>query len=652
MTALPDIAYTRVIDAFRNQGLIVDERGDRASAQAPGHSAADRSVVITKIAGQVLVHSHSDPTADVLDTLGLTPADLFDEQRGTRYEYGDGRIVHRSPDKKFRQSGNTKGRSLFHADRIADNPVVYYVEGEKDVLAVEAAGSTAVCHAQGAGKVGLVDLEPLSGKTVIVVADKDESGRRNAEQVADALAGIAADTTIVEARTGKDAADHIAAGHDLSELVVVAESKPSSGEPAPRLWRATDLAEAQRLEWLARKRIPRAAVTYMLGPEGIGKSMFMVWLIALVTTGRAFAEFGIPKRAPAVVVLVITEDDWSTVVRPRLELAGADLSMIRVFCADADGSGSPTMPGPHMDILLQSPETPALVVVDAWADTLPASLSVKDPQQARRALHPWKDYATRTGAAVLLSGHTNRVSTSNARDAYGLTGELRKKARMTLLAQPDADEEGVMLIGPEKSNVVGNVPASRFKTEAVQVFPATDDSDGTVPRLKWIGDSEQSAREYFADSADTDADDGTDRTTAEGWLREYLKDGKAIDSAVVKRDAKAADISVRTLQRARKKLGNVSVKLEGSPPRSFWKIPSVPPGPHIGKGGTDGTDDIHAGQATVPGIQESICATAEIQGRRGTDEVCTVCRGPMTLAEDAHAGRHAMCVPEIEEQSA
>lgn len=412
----------------------------------------------------------------------------------------------------------------------------------------------------------------------------------------------------------------------------------------PKLWRATDLAGAQRLEWLARKRIPRASVTYMLGPEGIGKSMFMVWLIALVTTGRAFAEFGIPKRSPAVVVLVITEDDWSTVVRPRLELAGADLSMIRVFCTDADGSGSPTMPGPHMDLLQRSPETPALVVVDAWADTLPGSLSVKDPQQARRALHPWREYAVRTGAAVLLSGHTNRVSTGNARDAYGLTGELRKKARMTLLAQPDADEEGVMLIGPEKSNLTGPVPASRFKTEAVQVFPATDDSDGTVPRLRWVGDAEQSAREYFADSADEE--DGSDRTTAEEWLRKYLKDrGEPTDSADIKKAARGADISERTLQRARKKLG-IRPVLHGSPPRSLWSLPSVPDKGPTSVSGKDGKDGKEAGQTTVPGSQESICATPERQGTDGKDAVaCSACGSQMVLDEDIHLGRHVMCVP-------
>jgi hypothetical protein len=75
-------------------------------------------------------------------------------------------------------------------------------------------------------------------------------------------------------------------------------------------------------------------------PEGIGKSLFWVWLVAYITTGTAFPGFGIPAREPGLVVLVLTEDDWSKDVRPRLELAGADLGMIKVICTDTDGSVS------------------------------------------------------------------------------------------------------------------------------------------------------------------------------------------------------------------------------------------------------------------------------------------------------------------------
>ena len=83
--------------------------------------------------------------------------------------------------------------------------------------------------------------------------------------------------------------------------------------------------------------------------------------------------------------------------------------------------------------------------MDAWLDTVPAGLSVRDPQQARQALHPLKEVATITDAAVLLLCHTNRVTTANARDRYGATGELRKKARMTLYAQ--TDEDGCLPVG-------------------------------------------------------------------------------------------------------------------------------------------------------------------------------------------------------------
>lgn len=214
------IAFDRVTETFRDAGLIVDDKGHgRAAAQAPGHSPADRSVTITAIAGQVLVYSHSDPTADVLESLNLAPRDLFDEPKGARYDYPDGRTVHRTPGKKFRQTGNTKGTSLFRGDRLADAAAVYVVEGEKDVLAAESIGLVATCTPMGAGKAHLVDLTPLHNKTVVIVADRDDPGRKHAEQVAELLDGKAG-VSIVEPVVGKDLADHVAAGHDASELVV------------------------------------------------------------------------------------------------------------------------------------------------------------------------------------------------------------------------------------------------------------------------------------------------------------------------------------------------------------------------------------------------------------------------------------------------
>ena len=80
----------------------------------------------------------------------------------------------------------------------------------------------------------------------------------------------------------------------------------------PRLWNATDLEPATQPRWLARKRLPRAAVSLLCGEEGIGKSVLWVWIAAAITRGKPLPEFGIPPREPERVLLAgLTEDDWS-----------------------------------------------------------------------------------------------------------------------------------------------------------------------------------------------------------------------------------------------------------------------------------------------------------------------------------------------------
>ena len=215
-------AFDRVCGAFRDNGLAVIEKGgDRADAQAPGHSGADRSVSIRSIEDRVLINCHAvgEQLDDVLAAVGLQMRDLFDNPKGSTYSYPDGRQVHRSPDKKFHQRGNTKGNSLFRADRLSEAELVHVVEGEQDVLAVESAGGVATCSAMGAGCAHHANWEPLRGKAVVIVADRDEPGRDHATKVAEILRGVAKSVRIVEAAVGKDAADHIAAGKGLEEFV-------------------------------------------------------------------------------------------------------------------------------------------------------------------------------------------------------------------------------------------------------------------------------------------------------------------------------------------------------------------------------------------------------------------------------------------------
>ena len=362
----------------------------------------------------------------------------------------------------------------------------------------------------------------------------------------------------------------------------------------PRLWRATELHPSAPPSWLAKGRLPRAAISLLVGDEGIGKSLLWVWIVGAVTTGKPLPEFGIPAREPARVIIgAVTEDDWSSTVRPRLEAVHADLTRVSVVCIEPDGSGAPTFPR-DLHLIASADPPPALVVVDAWLDTVPSGLKVRDPQDARRALHPWKEIATTTGAAVLLITHTNRDHSTDARDRYGITGELRKKARMTLYAQ--SETEGRMIVGPEKMNTGRPLPASEFVIEAVQHFDPTEDDDGTIAVLRYLGDSDRTAREHVRDSNTKGADAEEDGDPKELWLYEHLTlaglaGGEVTPTSAAKAAKDEKDISRRTVFRqfaALKAAGLAESIDRGTFPRTtFWQIIGAPD--PDGTAGSDGT---------------------------------------------------------------
>ncbi|MFI6368962.1 toprim domain-containing protein [Nocardia sp. NPDC050630] len=96
---------------------------------------------------------------------------------------------------------------------------IFVCEGEKDVQAANRAGLIATCNAMGAGSWTPEHAKWLRGAArVIVVADRDRPGYQHAAKVADTLIGTVGEVRVMQARVGKDLADHFAAGHRTEEL--------------------------------------------------------------------------------------------------------------------------------------------------------------------------------------------------------------------------------------------------------------------------------------------------------------------------------------------------------------------------------------------------------------------------------------------------
>lgn len=552
-------AYTQVLQAFRTRGLAVDEKSGRANCQAPGHSPRDRSVVVTHIEGSVLVCSHSDPTDDVLAELGYPNGTrdpgLYDDPRGAGYRYPDDRLVHRSPDKRFRQTGNTKGRSLYRADRVAEANLVYYVEGEKDVLAIEAAGGIAVCNAQGAGKVHLADLTPLAGKTVMVVADKDEPGQRHAAQVVAALDGIAESVAVVEAAEGKDAADHIAAGRDLSELVVIGES------PGLSVVCLADVTP-ERVSWLWPGRIPAGKLVTLDGDPSLGKSTLSLSLAATITTGGIWPD-GTRCEYPGAVVLLSAEDGLADTVRPRADAAGADVRMIHAVQGVPLSDGTlvpPTLADVYELTKLVRRVKARLLVVDVLMAYLPTGTDSHKDQDVRRVLSRLSAMADETGCTVLLLRHLNKAKGGDPMyrggGSIGIVGAAR--AGMLVAADPDDDTGSVRVLASTKSNLGPPPESLRYRLV---------DAGTGVARVDWLGVDERDARALLASPMD-----GEDRTRdVDDWLADYLSDDRKATDIYSAADANG--FTKDQVKRAKKRLGIVAEKSSGSGPW-MWRKPN------------------------------------------------------------------------------
>ncbi|OZF57020.1 AAA family ATPase [Rhodococcus sp. 14-2470-1a] len=569
------IAYQRVVDALRSYGCEVHESGNgKAAAQAPGHSAADRSVVITAIEGSVLVCSHSDPTDDVLATLGMTKADLFDNPKGETYKYAGGRRVHRSPDKKFRQSGNVKDTALFHVEKLADHPIglpVYVVEGEKDVLALEAVGAAAVSPAMGTGKAAMFDWTPLRGHTVIIIADRDENpetlerARKHAVDVLHLLEPIASEAVVVETRFGKDAADHVAGGRTLQEFEPVEIPGETYGARRLRITRGSDV-KTRRVQWIMPDWIPAGSLTLLAGREGLGKSTIAASICASITQGMTEGEL---KGTPRNVLYIHTEDAREFTVAPRLRAAGADMDRVLFVDVQTDTTDEGTLILPLDTLALEKviiKHDVAFVVLDAATSSMSSELSGKDDRAVRQYLEPLSQLAGRRDCVIFGLCHFGKRDGADTGKLILGSIAWSQVARSVLSVALD-DDSGHLVVTNTKGNLA---PRTRSMEAHIKSVPVpTDDGDAEVGVIEWLGESTRDARELLSGPDDSDSDD---RTEAENWLADYLTETGRPTAKQVKAEARKQGISEPTVKRAAKKLG-VVYGYEGFPRTSIWSLP-------------------------------------------------------------------------------
>lgn len=486
------------IDAFLERLENTRHSGTGWSARCPAHDDRIASLGVAENGDKLLVTCHAGcPTESVVEAMGLTMRDLFyDSGQGQPeavYEYTDehGELLYevlRFPGKKFRQrrcDPETREmvwgldgihRVLYRLPEVIVNAglgkTVYICEGEKDVEALRAVHKTATCNSGGAGSWKPSYADYLRGAKVIIVADKDEPGLRHATDVARSLDGVARSVHVVQAKTGKDAADHLGAGHSVEEFVQI-----QLGDTR-RHYQPLDLFQpVPPVNWIVENVVVGGEATLLIADGGAGKSFFALAMSLAVAGGEPFIGCDVQQGR----VIYCDEEGSPDLALQRLKQLGATQEQ-KANIDYLNFAGVDMVRHPEKLIEDAKLVQPALVVIDSHAKVTRVGEENSNNEMGKAWDDGFLKLARDTKAAVLVIHHTNGQNDSRG------ASQIRNSADQVLTMSKQTD--GSQVVWPSKP---------RRLTDRIH-FEFRAYGDGTY-RLEPYGSHEEPVYDY-ADLAD------------------------------------------------------------------------------------------------------------------------------------------------------
>jgi hypothetical protein len=569
--------------------------------------------------GKILVHCHAGCTVEqIVAALGLSLGDLcgpesyeneppLREQIEAAYDYQDeaGRLLYqvvryrpkafrqRQPDGQGGWKWNLQGarRVLYGLPLLAaaeSTRPVFVVEGEKDADNLKAQGLVATTNAGGAGKWRPKYAESLRGRPVILLPDNDAVGKSHMEQVARSLLGVAASVKLLELADlppKGDVSDWLAAGGTAARLLQLADQAEawvasprstlarsvSEGDRLPSLTlrasveaaRLTTLATVSRrdLRWFWPAWIPLGKITVLDGDPGLGKSTLLLDLAARASRHLPMPDGQASDGGPSL--LLSAEDDLEDTVRPRLEAAGADLSLVHHFSAVESGLGlrSPVLPE-DLGVLAATVKEQAirLVILDPFFAYLGEGLDTSRDHDMRRVLFALGQLAAQADCAIVLVRHLNKGNSSKAVYRGGGSIGITAAARTVLLVAADPYDNETRVVAVAKSNVSARHRSLSYRLEQ-------GDKGLTI---QWRGETDWTADALL--ETRVSEEDRSAKAEACEFLATLLEDGPVAYDDVVTQ-AQQLGLSLATLKRAKKAMDLKSEKVMGVlGPHWVWKL--------------------------------------------------------------------------------
>lgn len=307
---------------------------------------------------------------------------------------------------------------------------------------------------------------------------------------------------------------------------------------------------SKEVEWLWYPYIPYGKITIIEGDPGEGKTTLVLKLAAALSRGLPLPCDDDKEYEPIHIIYQTAEDGIEDTIKPRLEKAGADCSMIRVI-DETDKELSMTDDRLEQAII----ETGArLIILDPIQAYIGATVDMHRANEIRSVLKHLGIIAEKHNCAIILIGHMNKASGSKS--TYRGLGsiDIQATARSVLLVARLRDKPNIRIMAHDKSSLAPAGDAIGFEMTEDNGMVCIGPYDITIDEL--LSGNEGRGKKKL--------------DIAENFIKEYFGTNKVIPSNEIMMEAAKRSIKRNTLLSAKKKLGITSDKEKAEDGTIYW----------------------------------------------------------------------------------
>lgn len=458
----------------------------------------------------------------------------------------------------------------YNLNRFKDHKSVIICEGEKDADTVNALGLGLLATSTPTGKSNWPDsltkyFKPFKQASFFYDVGNDKDVKKHAEKLQAAFPNMKIYIAKVPGEEKEsDITDYLEEKNDKQMAFLDIQKhaerfelrKEQEEKPGPVLI-SLDSIDPESVQWLWHNRFPLGKLSLIVGDPGVGKSFFLIYLTAHITTGQSWPDIGMPITKGSVIILT-AEDGLADTIRIRADAAGAEVKKIKILECVRNEKGNRqyfnlTEHLPALEQAIKNTKDIRLIGFDPLTAYL-GKINSHKSSEVRGILAPLAALAEKYRVAIVAITHLNKNTALQA--IYRTMGSLSFVAAARAAWAITKDETDITkkrrLLIPLKTNLSIDPTSLAFRIIdnriVVEEYPIEVDVEEALSKEK-----------HEETSALNDA---------VSWLQEALEDGP-MPATVIHHMANENHISHATLRRAKEKLGVKSYK-EGMAEQGKW----------------------------------------------------------------------------------